>query len=152
MPDERMPAAQYRVLAGLSIPRAEPKKRAQPERELQTAAVAMIEAMGIPVFAVPNGGSRHGLEAAIMNGAGVRPGVPDLVVVLPAGRVLWLEIKAGKGRLSPEQEGWRDALEARGHHWECCRSIDEINAVVRVALKWPDRRVVLDTQQKEGTA
>ena len=39
-------------------------------------------------------------------------GFPDLVLV--RGRVLWRELKAGAGRLTPGQESWLEALAAAG--------------------------------------
>lgn len=42
---------------------------------------------------------------------GTRAGVPDYVVVLPGGRVVWVEMKRIKGgRVSPEQRVWLSAL------------------------------------------
>ncbi|NAZ17986.1 VRR-NUC domain-containing protein, partial [Glutamicibacter soli] len=41
------------------------------------------------------------------------------------GRVLVLELKAPKGRLRPEQEAFRDAVQAQGFGWALVRSLDD---------------------------
>ena len=42
-------------------------------------------------------------------------GFPDLVMIHPRARLVWwAELKMLRGRLTPEQELWRDALEAAG--------------------------------------
>ena len=53
-------------------------------------------------FAVPNGGARRRTEAAILKGMGVVPGIPDLILVR-AGHMFGLELKAETGRLSDDQ-------------------------------------------------
>ena len=51
---------------------------------------------GIPVFAIPNGGSRDRREAARMTAQGVKPGVPDLFIPRAAGKFhgLFIEMAA----------------------------------------------------------
>lgn len=48
------------------------------------------------LFHVPNGGRRNFKEAARFKGLGVRPGIPDFVLALPAGPYagLYLEMKS----------------------------------------------------------
>ncbi len=54
---------------------------------------------------IPNGGSRHRIEAARLKQSGVKSGIPDLC--LPVARNgfhgLYLELKAHGGKLSPTQ-------------------------------------------------
>ena len=39
--------------------------------------------------------------------SGVRPGVPDMIIILPTQKLLFIEMKRSKGgRLSPEQDKW----------------------------------------------
>ena len=39
--------------------------------------------------------------------SGVRPGVPDMLIILPTKRLLFIEMKRSKGgRISPEQIKW----------------------------------------------
>ena len=53
-------------------------------------------------FAVPNGGKRWPIEAAIMKGLGVRAGVADLIFI-HRSRPFALELKADSGRPTVEQ-------------------------------------------------
>lgn len=68
------------------------------------------------LFAVPNGGARNKVTAARLKQEGVRAGVPD--IWLPVARRgyhgLVIELKAGKGRVRPEQRAWLTALEVQG--------------------------------------
>jgi len=49
-------------------------------------------------------------------------GFPDLVLV--RDRVVFVELKAEKGRLSPEQAEWRDWLIGAGQEWYCWKPSD----------------------------
>jgi hypothetical protein len=85
------------------------KRRQRPEQAIQRAVFEHLRARAAPgVFAFhpANGGFRKPVEAAIMKGLGVVPGVPD-VIAIRDGRTYVLEIKAEGGKLSPAQE---DAL------------------------------------------
>jgi hypothetical protein len=65
------------------------------------------------IFAVPNGGHRHKTVAAKMKATGTVRGVPDLFI--PEWRI-WVEMKRAKGgKLSPEQKGMIDYLQAVGY-------------------------------------
>jgi hypothetical protein len=70
--------------------------------------------------AVPWAGKRQ----AILVGMGVHTGFADLIV-LCGGRVLFLELKSLKGRLSPAQEAFRDTVLAQGFGWALVRSLDD---------------------------
>jgi hypothetical protein len=51
------------------------------------------------------------------------PGFPD-VIAARGGQVLFLEFKATRGRLSADQERWRDVLRAAGQDWRLIRPAD----------------------------
>lgn len=71
------------------------------------------------IFHIPNGGKRGKQEAHRMKLAGVSPGVPDLQVPELA---LWIEMKRQKrGRMSDEQEGWKEYLEGINHTVLVCK-------------------------------
>lgn len=56
-------------------------------------------------------------------------GWPDLVLVGP--RIVYAELKAMNGILSPEQKVWRDALLKAGGEWYCWKPSD-YDAIHRV--------------------
>jgi hypothetical protein len=88
----------------------------RPEQEIQKSLFAHVAARGERdafIFAVPNGGFRRRVEAAILKGCGVVRGVPDIVAVR-GGHLYGLELKAPGGRLSPAQRDAHAALAAAG--------------------------------------
>ena len=107
------------------------KQRGTPEADLQRAVVIALR------FALPKGaivqhcanevtepGPRGAKRQAVLVGMGVHPGFADLLVICD-GRVLFLELKSLKGRLSPAQEAFRDAVLAQGFGWALVRSLDD---------------------------
>jgi hypothetical protein len=77
-----------------------------------------------PANEVTDPGPRGAKRQAILVGMGVHAGFADLVILCDA-RVLFLELKAPKGRLRPEQEAFRDAVLAQGFGWALVRSLDD---------------------------
>ncbi len=89
---------------------------ALPEQDIQRAVFqhwAARPALGAFLFAVPNGGARRPIEAAIMKGLGVTAGVPDIIAIR-AGRTYGLELKAAGGRPSVQQVKTMAAMQAAG--------------------------------------
>lgn len=98
------------------------------EHKLQTALCDYLALAARPElhwFAIPNGEKRHIRVAQRLKNEGVRRGTPDIFICLPAGRIAWLEMKAQKGSLSPEQKSFREKVLALGHHYAMARTIDE---------------------------
>jgi len=54
-------------------------------------------------------------------------GVPDRIVVLPAGKVVFVEVKAAKGRLSPMQTLMHNKLRALGARVEVVWSDNDVD-------------------------
>ncbi len=91
-------------------------KRKHPEQDFQRALLKTLGLVLQPkcfVMAIPNGGVRSGIEAAVLVGQGVVPGAPDLLVMFD-GRAVGLELKAHKGRLSDSQMQCHSRLETAG--------------------------------------
>lgn len=59
-------------------------------------------------------------------GMGYTNGQPDLLVILPEGEVLFIEVKDGaKGRQSGEQKVFQNSLTKLGHNYVVWRSVDD---------------------------
>jgi len=58
------------------------------------------------IFSVPNEGQRKVWFLNKLVRMGLKSGVPDLILEFPEGRMVYLEIKAEKGKLSETQQNW----------------------------------------------
>jgi len=106
-------------------------RRHIPEADLQRAVVSALR-VALPRTAilhhcaneVTEPGPRGARRQAILVGMGVHAGFADLMVLCD-GRVLFLELKSLKGRLSPAQAAFQDAVLAQGFGWALVRSLDD---------------------------
>jgi hypothetical protein len=102
---------------------------ARPEQAAQRAIVEYLR-LAVPravVFAVPNGGYRTRAEAGILKAMGVVAGVSDLVILLPDGRVAFVEVKAAKGRVSEAQTDFLAAVAGFGHMTAIVRGVSDMS-------------------------
>jgi hypothetical protein len=109
--------------------------RKHPEQTIQRAIFQHLRARGAPnVFAFhpANGGYRKPVEAKILQGLGVRSGVPD-VIAIHQGRVYALELKAEGGRATPKQLTAIAAMEAAGAY--CCIA-EGLDRALAVLERW----------------
>lgn len=60
-------------------------------------------------------------------------GTPDVLVMLPDSRCVWLELKAAKGRITDAQHAWHDAARKLGHAVHVVRDVADALRVVREA-------------------
>lgn len=82
------------------------------EDDEQKTVVKYLEARGLKFTAIPNNTFTPYMAQKAKNRAmGLRPGLPDLLVVLPGVGLLFIEMKRVKGGVtSPEQLEWIAAL------------------------------------------
>ena len=81
------------------------------------------------MFAVPNGEYRHKSTAARLKKAGVKAGVPDIILPVARGAYISLaiELKYGKNKPSEAQAWWIKRLREQGYavgifySWEAAR-------------------------------
>ena len=108
-------------------------KRGHEEEALQRDVVEFLR-WALPFdavyFAVPNGGKRHIKIAQRLVPQGVRAGVPDLCIV-HAGRALFVELKTPTGALSASQRQMHARLHVAGAAVHVCRSVPQVEAVLR---------------------
>jgi len=99
------------------------------------------------LFAIPNGGARTWLQGAILQGEGVRKGVPDLFLAVPSpvhgGRArhgLFIEMKTWTGRVSYEQMEMMMVLRDQGYECVVARGFDQ---AVRAITQYLEGKEVL---------
>jgi hypothetical protein len=105
------------------------------EHHLQ-AAVAEYLTLTLPheaVFcSIPNGGKRDKATAGKLKAEGLQPGAPDLLILWKS-RAIGLELKTGKGRLSPQQMAFSMRWTTAGGVYAVARSIEEVAALLDAA-------------------
>jgi hypothetical protein len=101
------------------------------ELEEQADVCQWLDVMGILYFAVPNGGKRGKKAQAQAKSEGLKSGVPDLVILLPLGRAVFVEMKRRKGgTVTTAQKQWVADLSALGFAVKVCRGSDEAIAFI----------------------
>lgn len=122
----------------------------RPEDALQHQVCSYLEtALPLASYwcAIPNGSVLAGdpiQRARQMNRlkkTGLKVGAPDLIV-LHDGRLLAIELKAAKGKLSDAQADTCDAITLAGGAYRVCRSIDDVEAYL-LAFEVPLRSRLL---------
>lgn len=86
------------------------------------------------IFSVPNGGTRNIREAMTMKATGLLSGVSDLIVVLPNGKLLFVELKLQKGRQSETQKDFEIRVCNLGFEYHIIRSLEQFKELVNVQL------------------
>lgn len=86
---------------------------------------------------IPNGGSRHKLEAYKLKKMGVRKGVSDFFLAYPIDEYhgLWIELKSKRktARVSREQCIWLGRMECRGYAAETAYGCD---GAIKIILRY----------------
>ena len=86
------------------------------------------------MFAIPNGGTRHKLEAYSLKKQGVKSGVSDITIQVPRGKYhgFWLELKTDKGKTSENQEVFLNEMKKQGYYTKVCWGAESaINAIIK---------------------
>ena len=97
--------------------------------------------LGVPweelLFAIPNGGRRDLITAAILKAEGVRAGAPDLFLAVPRGGYagLFIELKTACGRVREEQKEFHARLIGAGYWATVARGWDQARQEIEGYLK-----------------
>jgi hypothetical protein len=108
---------QYRARHRVEAPSVPCPADPGPEKDLQAKAEKLCRERGYHFF--------HDRS----RGANV-PGQTDLVIALPKGRTVWVELKSKHGRLSADQKRVRMMLSALGHEWHDVRSYSQFVSIL----------------------
>ena len=91
----------------------------RPEQDLQRACFRYLNFRfpKLIAFHCFNGGKRNKIEAAIYKGLGVKAGVSDIIILQPSDGYhgLVVELKAKKGKLTPNQSYFLEQCESAGY-------------------------------------
>ena len=90
---------------------------------------------GVVAFAIPNSGFRNNKVAAEMKDEGQMPGAPDIFLIHDR-QSYFLEMKAKRGSLSPEQIDMMARLESAGAICALAKGLDQAIASLRRGGCW----------------
>lgn len=107
------------------------------ERDLQDWVAAAARLLGWKAYHARAAMTRSGWRTA---GSYDSKGFPDLVLVRE--RVLWVEIKVGSRRLTPEQSEWLNDLRDAGQETYVWREADWLDGSIEAVLRRDTRSAV----------
>ena len=82
---------------------------------------------------------RRDLSGAAIKLAPTVAGVPDRLVILPGGRILLVELKTAKGKLSEIQTRWHAAAAVLGVVVDVVVGLDGVDAWIDLHTDWVAR-------------
>ena len=88
-----------------------------------------IEKRGM-IFSIPNGGTRHLMEAMTLKATGLLKGASDLIVILPNGKIMFVELKQPKGIQSLEQKDFESRVKILGFEYHIIKSLEEFKILI----------------------
>lgn len=93
------------------------------------------------LYHIPNGGSRNSMEAANLKRQGVKAGVPDLCLPVARGTFhgLYIEMKYGKNKTSPLQDGWIGRLRKQHYAVFVCYGWQQAAEVIKKYLNLEEK-------------
>lgn len=87
------------------------------------------------MFSVPNelGGSNK-IQTMQMKAMGLTSGVSDTIVILPTGRLIFVEFKNSKGIQSGNQKEFQKRVEKLGYRYLLVRSLEQFKEEIKNIL------------------
>ena len=107
------------------------------ERDFQIAVATYLDFRGLLWAHAPNGGTRNKSEAASLKRQGVKSGFPDVCILEPNKDYhgLFIELKVGCNKPSPNQIYWLDRLKIQGYKTAVSYSFDEVKHIISEYMK-----------------
>lgn len=92
------------------------------------------------LYHIPNGGARCKGTAGRLKAEGVKSGVPDICLPVAKGKYhgLYIELKVGTNKPSPNQVRWIDALLEQKYQAKICYGWQEAAAVISNYMEGKD--------------
>lgn len=105
----------------------------KPEDHLQINVCRYV-AYAYPLAVVhhsPNEGKRTKFERYLIGLLGVKSGFPDLIIIAPDKKILFIELKAKMGnKVQPSQKWWNSTLLKFGFEAHVCFGFDEAKEMI----------------------
>jgi hypothetical protein len=100
------------------------------ERQVHLGVARYLNLRRAVWFHTPNGGSRNVIEAARFKSLGVRPGIPDIVILAPCLCALELK-RERRSSTTDAQKAWLQAFADAGFKVAVARGIDDALAKLK---------------------
>lgn len=81
-------------------------------------------------FSVPNEAAANPVRQGQLIAMGLRPGVSDLVLMFPEGKVIFMEVKNETGIQSPAQKAFEQECKNLGFKYVLVRSVEDVRMVL----------------------
>lgn len=95
------------------------------ESDIQRAVLDYLKARGIMAWRQKSEGTFDAKRGIYRRGTGT-PGLPDIGGILPGGRALQIEVKAGRNKPTPEQVDFLARARAAGAVAFVAYSVDDV--------------------------
>jgi hypothetical protein len=100
------------------------------ESQFQRAVIRYLRLRNIFCFSVPNGLKLSVIQSKIAVAEGVMHGVADIIILLPQGKTVFVEMKNpnGKGVQSKHQKEFEEKVKSLGFEyyiWDSWKQVDE---------------------------
>ena len=108
------------------------------EYQEQIVAANWLTKNNIPFYHIPNGGRRNAIEGAKFKAMGVKPGIPDICVIVAKNGYhgLYIELKRKTGGdVSEMQKFWMWELRRQGYDVFLANGADELIKYVQNYLR-----------------
>lgn len=117
------------------------------EEQLQIALARYLDELeentkAFKWFHIPNGGRRGWKTAKSLKEQGVKRGVPDICIVLPDQKVIWIELKAQGGALGLDQKAFCNDVLALDHKYYPVKGAHPIDVIQKTVAILRDNGVV----------
>lgn len=120
-------------------------KKKYPERELTKQVATFMRLIFNPLqvrwYHIPNGENRNVATGALLKAMGTLAGVPDFHLEWAGGHA-YIELKAGKGKLNPNQKTFKQDCDVFGIPHAVCTSLEDVEVFI-TQLGLPRKQVML---------
>lgn len=105
------------------------------EHDEQVAFCQYLDFVHVTYFAVPNGSNKSMTARRKFKAEGLKPGVPDMVLLFEGGETVFIEMKRKSGgTVSKDQKEWLERLRVLGFDAYVCKGAKEAIEVVQKYL------------------